>query len=66
MLKKSKITYKFNESNLAILCSKYSKIIKIGKDFTEQELEDIKRKHRKLPAQYYNECSLEILMQFIL
>ena len=59
---KDKIIYKFNSGNLAILCSKCSKIIKTGIDFTEQELEGIKRKHRKLPAQYCNECSLEILM----
>ena len=62
---KNKIIYKFNNGNLAICCSICSKIIKTGKDFTEQELEDIKRKHRKLPAQYCDECSLEILMKFI-
>ena len=62
---KDKIVYKFNSGNLAILCSKCSKIIKTGIDFTEEELKDIKRKYRKLPAQYCDECSLEILMTFI-
>jgi hypothetical protein len=56
---KGKIIYKFNSGNLAILCSRCSKIIKTGIDFTEQELKDIKRKYRKLPAQYCETCKEE-------
>ena len=56
---KGKIIYKFNNGNLAICCSKCRKIIKTGKDFTEEELKDIKRKYRKLPAQYCETCKEE-------
>lgn len=34
---KNKAIFKFNNGNLALLCSKCSKIIKEGKDFTEDE-----------------------------
>lgn len=60
---KGKIVYKFNNGNLAILCSRCSKIIKTGKDFTEQEWEDFKENHRKLPAQYCETCKEKKLMR---
>lgn len=50
------ITYKFNGGALAILCDNCSKIIKVGKDFTVEELEDVMRDHRRLPAQYCDDC----------
>ena len=53
---KNKIIYKFNSGNLAILCSRCSRIIKTGIDFTEEELRDVQRKHRRLPAQYCDDC----------
>lgn len=60
MRKKQLIKYKFNNGNLAILCSKCSKIIKTGVDFTEEELKDIKRRQKRLPAQYCETCKEEI------
>lgn len=46
---------KWNNGNLAICCSKCSKIIKEGKDFTELEWSAIKGKSI-LPRQYCNNC----------
>ena len=57
-MQKSKIIYKYNGGSLTILCSKCSKIIKTRKNFTEQELEDVKVKYSKLPAQYCETCKI--------
>jgi hypothetical protein len=46
---------KFNSGNLAILCSKCSKIIKEGKDFTEEELDAVQNS-TKLSAYYCDGC----------
>jgi len=35
---KNKAIFKFNNGDLALLCSKCSVIIKTGKDFTEKEM----------------------------
>lgn len=35
---KQKAIFKWNSGNLALICSKCSKIIKEGKDFTEEEV----------------------------
>lgn len=53
----SKINYKFNSGNLAILCNKCSKIIKTGVDFTQEEKQDVQKKRSKLPAQYCSSCN---------
>ncbi len=51
-------TIKFNNGNLAILCSKCSVIIKVGKDFTEEEKQAACGKW-KLPPQYCDKCKDE-------
>ena len=50
-----KAIIKFNGGNLAILCSGCSVIIKIGVDFTQEEMEfALKDKH--LEPQYCDKC----------
>jgi hypothetical protein len=46
---------KWNNSNLAILCNKCSKIIKTGKDFTKEELGAVQNS-TKLSAYYCDDC----------
>lgn len=53
----SKAVVKFNNGNLAVLCSYCYKILKTGKDLTNDELflivgED----NNRLPAQYCDDC----------
>jgi hypothetical protein len=52
----SKLIIKFNNGNLAILCSNCFKIIKVGKDFTEEEKDFVKGQKKYLPAQYCDNC----------
>lgn len=59
-MKKEYLKIKFNSGNLAILCSKCSRIIKVGKDFTKEELDFATGKSKKkLPAQYCLHCQLK-------
>jgi len=50
--------FKFNGGLGALLCSKCKVIIKIGKDFTEEENKAIKG-HIKLPPQYCDKCKIK-------
>ena len=53
----NKIKFKWNNGNLAILCSKCSVIIKTGIDFTEKEKQAIKANSKlELPPQYCEKC----------
>jgi hypothetical protein len=56
----NKAIFKFNNGNLAILCSKCSKIIKVGYEFTEEEMDACMGKS-ELPTQYCNKCNNESL-----
>lgn len=52
-----KAIVKFNGSKLALLCSKCRVIIKVGKDFTEEELDlTLGKDKNMLPAQYCEKC----------
>lgn len=51
---------KWNNGVLAICCSKCSKIIKEGKDFTKLEILALIGKHI-LPKQYCNSCMEELI-----
>ena len=57
---KNKLIVKWNNSNLAILCSKCSVIIKTGADFTEDELNFVTKGGGQakyyMPPQYCDEC----------
>lgn len=54
---KEKLRIKFNGGAGAILCSGCSKIIKTGKDFTEEELKYFTGKIKHFPPQYCEKCS---------
>jgi len=47
---------KWNSGNLAILCSNCDKIIKEGRDFTEEEINAVKNSIA-LPSYYCDECT---------
>lgn len=51
--------FKFNGGAGALLCSKCKVIIKIGKDFTEEEKQSIKG-YIKLPSIYCEKCKIGI------
>lgn len=51
----SKAIFKYNNGNLAILCSQCSTIIKTGFDFTEKE-QSACRGECKLEAQFCDDC----------
>jgi hypothetical protein len=52
-----KAIVKFNNGNLALLCSDCKVIIKTGKDFTKEELElTMGSDKNRLPAQYCEQC----------
>lgn len=55
MTPKEKAIFKFNGGLGALLCSKCRVIIKIGKDFTEQEIKAIKY-GVYYPPQYCEKC----------
>lgn len=52
---KDKAIFKFNNGNLALLCSKCKVIIKVGKDFSEIENEAF-MKGVYLKPQYCDKC----------
>jgi hypothetical protein len=52
-----KAIIKFNNGNLAIICSGCYKIIKVGSEFSKEEKE-FAQGIRDLPAQYCKECTL--------
>ena len=60
---KNKLRVKYNNSALAILCSKCSVIIKIGKDFTEDELNFVNKVGSLakywMPPQYCDKCKID-------
>ena len=49
------VTFKFNDGESAIICGKCRKIIKEGKDFTDEEIHGMKNGNL-LPAQFCGEC----------
>jgi hypothetical protein len=49
------VTFKFNDGESAIICGKCRKIIKEGKDFTDEETYGMKNGNL-LPAQFCGEC----------
>lgn len=51
-----KAIIKFNNSRLALLCSKCRVIIKTGVDFTKEEVEYALSKGTYLPPQYCEKC----------
>jgi len=52
-----KAIVKFNNGNLALLCSKCKVIIKTGKDFTKEELDATLGGNKNiLPPQYCETC----------
>lgn len=54
------LNIKFNNGNLAILCSGCRKILKTGIDFTTEELNYCTGKSKKkLPAQYCEKCTIK-------
>jgi hypothetical protein len=55
-----KAIFKFNNGNLAILCSKCSKIIKAGFEFTDEEKSSCRGKS-ELPPQYCDKCDNGLL-----
>lgn len=57
-----KAIFKFNNGNLAILCSKCSKIIKVGYEFTKEEIDACMGKS-ELPSQYCDKCHNELLKE---
>jgi len=56
MPKFTKAVFKFNGGEGALLCSHCSRIIKTGKDFTEEEHKAMKGE-LNLPIQYCDKCS---------
>jgi hypothetical protein len=55
-MKENKAIIKWNNGNLALLCSNCSVIIKTGYSFTKDELDAVKGKF-KLKAQYCEKCN---------
>lgn len=53
---KNKAIFKFNNGRLALLCSNCKTIIKIGKDFSKEELKACSKSDYYLSPQYCNEC----------
>lgn len=53
-----KAIFKFNSSLGAILCSSCRKIIKIGKEFTDEEWKAF-RGELHYPAQYCDQCVIK-------
>jgi hypothetical protein len=55
-MEKERAIVKFNGGLGALLCSKCRVIIKIGKDFNEEELKYIKGEINYLDPQYCEQC----------
>ena len=54
---KNKCVFKYNSGNLSLNCSKCSKIIKVGYEFTEEELKACQGKSGfHIPPQYCEQC----------
>lgn len=54
---KNKAIFKYNSGNLSLNCSKCSKIIKVGNEFTEEEMEACcGRAGFHIPPQYCEQC----------
>jgi len=51
-----KAIIKFNGGKLALLCSTCSKILKTGKDFTEEEMKYTKGEIEYIPPMYCENC----------
>ena len=52
-----RLKIKFNSGYGAILCSGCSKILKVGKEFTEEELLYFTGEIKHLPPQFCEECT---------
>jgi len=52
---KNKAKFKFNSGMLALLCSKCNKILKVGSEFSEDELKACHGK-KHLPQQFCDNC----------
>lgn len=52
---KNKAIFKYNSGNLALMCSFCNSIIKVGYEFTNEELEACKG-NKKLERQYCQKC----------
>lgn len=52
---KNKAIFKFNNGNLALLCNECKTIIKVGKEFTQEERNACKG-GKQIPLQYCEEC----------
>ena len=58
---KKKSRFVWNSGNLAILCPKCSKIIKVGYEFTEEEKKACQGKSGfRNPPQYCEQCKLKM------
>jgi hypothetical protein len=55
-MEEDKIIFKFNSGLGAILCSGCRTILKVGHEFTVQELASMKGETELLPAQYCSKC----------
>ena len=55
-MEKEKAIFKFNSGNLALLCSGCHKIIKVGHEFTEDELKAC-RGEKSIKPQYCENCN---------
>lgn len=58
-MEKERCILKFNSGNLAILCSKCYKILKVGYEFNEEEKKYSLSKIKYLPPQYCETCKPE-------
>lgn len=54
---KNKAKFKWNSGNLALLCSKCNRILKVGSEFTEDEIKACNGK-KYLNPQYCEKCKL--------
>jgi hypothetical protein len=55
MTTRNRAIFKFNNGNMALLCSKCNVIIKVGNEFNDDEMLAIKG-IKKLSAQYCEKC----------
>jgi len=57
---KQKAVFKLNNANLALLCSECRKIIKVGSEFTEEEMNAcIGKSGFHIPPQYCDKCKVK-------
>jgi hypothetical protein len=55
-MKKEKAIVKFNGGRLAILCNNCITIVKVGKDFTEEEIRFAKGEIKHIDPVYCDKC----------